>query len=41
LLPFAVIYRGVMPFLGRLALCASLLFLFPQLATWLPGLLMK
>jgi tripartite ATP-independent transporter DctM subunit len=39
--PFGVIYRGVVPFLGGLVLCAALLFLFPQLATWLPGLLMK
>jgi tripartite ATP-independent transporter DctM subunit len=36
-----VIYRGVVPFLGGLVLCAALLFLFPQLATFLPGLLMK
>ena len=39
--PFGVIYRGVVPFLAGLVLCAALLFLFPQLATFLPGLLMK
>jgi TRAP-type C4-dicarboxylate transport system permease large subunit len=39
--PFGVIYRGVLPFLGGLVLCAALLFAFPKLATWLPGLLMK
>jgi len=39
--PFGVIYRGVMPFLAGLVLCAALLFLFPQIATLLPGLLMK
>ena len=39
--PFGVIYRGVMPFLLSLVMCIVLLFLFPQLATWLPGYLMK
>jgi len=29
------------PFLAGLVLCAALLFLFPQLATLLPSLLMK
>jgi len=39
--PFGVIYRGAVPFLAGLVLCAALLLLFPQLATLLPGLLMK
>ncbi len=39
--PFGVIYRGVLPFLVGLVLCAALLFRFPQLATVLPALLMK
>ena len=39
--PFGVIYRGVVPFLAGLVLCAALLFLFPQMATFLPSLLMK
>lgn len=39
--PFGVIYSGVYPFLIGFALCAALLFLFPQLALWLPNLLMK
>jgi C4-dicarboxylate transporter DctM subunit len=39
--PFNVIYRGVYPFLISLIVCAALLFLFPQLATFLPNLLMK
>jgi C4-dicarboxylate transporter, DctM subunit len=39
--PFSVIYRGVMPFLLSLVACIVLLFIFPQLATWLPGYLMK
>jgi tripartite ATP-independent transporter DctM subunit len=39
--PFGVIYKGVYPFLISLAVCAALLFLFPQIATFLPNLLMK
>ena len=39
--PFSVIYSGVYPFLISLGVCALLLFLFPQLALWLPGLLMR
>jgi TRAP-type C4-dicarboxylate transport system permease large subunit len=39
--PFRVIYSGVYPFLISLILCALLLFLFPQLALFLPSLLMK
>jgi len=39
--PFGVIYGGVYPFLISLVVCAILLFVFPQLALWLPNLLMK
>jgi TRAP-type C4-dicarboxylate transport system permease large subunit len=39
--PFGVIYKGVYPFLIALIVGAALLFLFPQLALWLPNLLMK
>lgn len=39
--PFSVIYRGVYPFLLGLVACGALLFLFPQLALWLPNLLIK
>ncbi|NWF92285.1 MAG: TRAP transporter large permease [Syntrophaceae bacterium] len=39
--PFGVIYSGVYPFLIGLILCAALLFLFPQLALFLPSILMK
>jgi C4-dicarboxylate transporter DctM subunit len=39
--PFSVIYSGVYPFLISLGVCAALLFVFPQLALWLPNLLMK
>ncbi len=38
--PFGVIYAGVYPFLISLVVAAALLFLFPGLATWLPGTLM-
>jgi C4-dicarboxylate transporter, DctM subunit len=39
--PFGVIYSGVYPFLVSLIVCGFLLFLFPQLALFLPSLLMK
>jgi len=39
--PFGVIYKGVYPFLISLVVCGALLFLFPQLATFLPAALMK
>ncbi|MHB8772018.1 MAG: TRAP transporter large permease [Syntrophales bacterium] len=39
--PFNVIYKGVYPFLISLVLCAALLFLFPQIAMFLPNLLMR
>jgi TRAP-type C4-dicarboxylate transport system permease large subunit len=39
--PMGVIYRGVYPFLISLIFCGILLFVFPQLATFLPGLFYK
>ncbi len=39
--PFGVIYSGVYPFLISLVVCGALLFFFPQLALWLPNLLMR
>jgi C4-dicarboxylate transporter, DctM subunit len=39
--PLGVIYKGVYPFLISLVVCGALLFVFPQLATFLPNLLMK
>ncbi|RPJ18514.1 MAG: TRAP transporter large permease subunit, partial [Desulfobacteraceae bacterium] len=39
--PFGVIYAGVYPFLISLVVCAVLLFIFPQIATFLPSVLMK
>jgi len=39
--PLGVIYSGVYPFLLSLVFCAFLLFIFPQIATFLPAMLMK
>lgn len=39
--PMSVIYSGVYPFLASLILVMVLLFLFPGLATYLPGILVK
>lgn len=39
--PFGVIYAGVLPFLLSLVVGGALLFLFPQLATYLPSVLMR
>ncbi len=39
--PINIIYQGCLPFLLSLIACAAVLFLFPQLAYWLPNLLMK
>jgi tripartite ATP-independent transporter DctM subunit len=38
--PFRVIYGGVYPFLISLIICAALLFVFPQIALYLPDKLM-
>jgi len=40
-IPFGVIYRGVFPFLIALILCAAILFIFPQIALFLPSALMR
>jgi C4-dicarboxylate transporter DctM subunit len=39
-IPFNIIYKGVLPFLLSLVACVILLFLFPQIALFLPNLLM-
>jgi tripartite ATP-independent transporter DctM subunit len=39
--PFNVIYKGVYPFLIALVICGILLFIFPQIATYLPSVLYK
>ena len=39
-IPFKTIYRGVVPFLSALVLALIVLFVFPQVALWLPNLMM-
>ncbi len=39
--PMNIIYQGVYPFLISLILCVILLFIFPQLTLYLPGVFMK
>lgn len=39
-IPFKTIYKGVVPFLSALVVALAVLFLFPQIALWLPNLLM-
>jgi TRAP-type C4-dicarboxylate transport system permease large subunit len=39
--PLNVIYSGIYPFLIGLVICGFLLFLFPQIALFLPSLIMK
>ena len=40
-IPMGTIYKGVMPFLISLVLVWGLLFIFPQLALWLPSVVYK
>jgi TRAP-type C4-dicarboxylate transport system permease large subunit len=37
-IPLQTIFRGIFPFLYALIILAVILFVFPILATWLPGL---
>lgn len=39
--PLSIVYKGVLPFLLSLFMAAALLFVFPQLALFLPSILMK
>jgi TRAP-type C4-dicarboxylate transport system permease large subunit len=39
--PIGIIYKGVAPFLIALVVVMALMFLFPQLALWLPSLFFK
>ena len=39
--PMSVIYKGSMPFIASLVVCLVLVFIFPQIVSFLPGLLMK
>jgi C4-dicarboxylate transporter, DctM subunit len=38
--PFKVIYAGVVPFLASFVIIGALLFIFPQIATFLPNLML-
>jgi C4-dicarboxylate transporter DctM subunit len=40
-IPMGTIYKGAAPFLISLILVWGLLFLFPQLALWLPSVFYK
>ena len=39
-IPFKTIYKGVVPFLSALVVALAILFIFPQVALWLPNLMM-
>ncbi len=39
-IPFKTIYKGVVPFLLALIVALAILFIFPQVALWLPNLMM-
>ncbi len=39
--PLEVIFKGIWPFLGTILICLALLIVFPQIATFLPGLLLR
>jgi len=36
-IPIEKIFRGIFPFLIALIICTIILFVFPQIATFLPG----
>jgi C4-dicarboxylate transporter DctM subunit len=38
-IPMATIFRGIVPFLGAMAVCLLLIILFPQIALFLPNML--
>jgi tripartite ATP-independent transporter DctM subunit len=37
--PLFTIFRGVFPFLGAMLVCLIILIIFPQIALWLPGMM--
>lgn len=39
--PIGIIYKGIYPYLIGMSICVLILMLFPQIALWLPNLLMK
>lgn len=38
-IPLEVIYKGIWPFLGAIIICLAILIAFPQIATFLPGII--
>ena len=38
-IPLYTIFRGVLPFLAAMVFCVALMMIFPQIATFLPGLM--
>ncbi len=40
-IPVETIFKGVLPFLLALFVCIALLIIFPQIAIFLPSLIMK
>jgi C4-dicarboxylate transporter DctM subunit len=39
-IPFKTIYKGVVPYLGALVVALVLIFIFPEIITWLPNKMM-
>jgi TRAP-type C4-dicarboxylate transport system permease large subunit len=39
-IPFKTIYKGVMPYLAALVVALILIFMFPEIITWLPDKMM-
>jgi C4-dicarboxylate transporter DctM subunit len=40
-IPMYTIFRGVLPFIGAMAVCTGLIIAFPQIALFLPGTMIK
>jgi C4-dicarboxylate transporter DctM subunit len=40
-IPMYTIYKGIMPFAAAMFVCILLVMFFPQLALWLPGLMVR
>jgi C4-dicarboxylate transporter DctM subunit len=37
--PLHTVFRGIIPFVGAMAIAVILIFIFPQIATWLPSVM--
>ena len=38
--PIGTVFRGILPFIFPVGMCAFVLIFFPSIATWLPSLMM-